>query len=106
MENLKELGSACQRLRELLGASQIDIANETGYSKETISAFETGRNNNARVLLWYIRHGFRVDLNGSYYFGDAPRPVKSVNLMDANDLEYIKLKQAVEASRCGGLNNG
>ena len=106
MKNLKELGSACQRLRELLGSSQIDIANETGYSKETISAFETGRNNNARVLLWYIQHGFRVDIEGKYYFGDAPRHVRSVNLMDADDPEYIKLKRTVEASRCGGLNNG
>ena len=64
MENLKELGQAAKAFRESLGASQIEVATATGYSKETVSAFETGRNNNARVLLWYVRHGFNYNGEG------------------------------------------
>ena len=33
------------------------VANETKYSVKTISAFETGRLNNAYLLMWYIDHG-------------------------------------------------
>lgn len=98
MENLKDLGHACQLLRELLGASQVDVARETGYSKETVSAFETGRNNNARVLLWYVRHGFRV-VDNQYFIVDRSSGMKTVNLTDANDPDYLKMLRALAESR-------
>lgn len=57
-----EIGQRCKEFRESLGVLQSDVAAETGYSKENVSAFETGRNNNARILLWYIEKGMEVKL--------------------------------------------
>lgn len=58
MDN-KELGRRCKLYRRYkLKATQNDVARDTGYSKNNISAFETGRNNNANILLWYIERGF------------------------------------------------
>lgn len=56
----KELGFACQSFRYLINETQNRIAEETGYSVESISAFENGRNNNAAILLWYFCHGLSV----------------------------------------------
>ena len=54
---LKPLGKACKRLRRDLNYTQQMVANETNYSVKTVSAFETGRLNNAFLLMWYIDHG-------------------------------------------------
>lgn len=54
---LKEIGKRCKEHRERLGKYQYDVANDTGYSKENVSAFETGRNNNAVILSWYAERG-------------------------------------------------
>lgn len=52
------MGALCRRFREeQLGLTQGEIATLTGYGKENISAFENGRNNNARILLVYIGLG-------------------------------------------------
>lgn len=61
MVDLKNLGLKCKKFRVSLGVLQSDVANDTGYSLENISAFETGRNDNARILLWYFMHGMTVD---------------------------------------------
>lgn len=61
MVDLKNLGLKCKEFRVSLGVLQSDVANDTGYSLENISAFETGRNDNARILLWYFMHGMTVD---------------------------------------------
>ena len=58
---LKEIGRQCQRLRESLGLLQTDIAADLNVSRETISAFETGRNDSAFLLSWYIEHGLELD---------------------------------------------
>lgn len=55
---LHYIGQHCKALREKLGLKQSDVAAEIGCSKENISAFECGRNNNAIILAWYIAHGF------------------------------------------------
>lgn len=57
MTDLKVLGRKCKRLRKSLSKTQSDVANDTGYSFKSISAFENGRANNAIILLWYINHG-------------------------------------------------
>ena len=62
--NLVELGTKCKELREQLGYFQSDVADEIGYSKETISSFECGRNNNATILFWYIQHGLNINEGG------------------------------------------
>lgn len=56
-ERLKEIGKKCKEYRIKAGYKQIDIARDLGFSMENISAFETGRNDNALILLWYISHG-------------------------------------------------
>ena len=61
---LKELGRRCKRFREDLGLLQSDVARDTGYSTETVSSFECGRNNNAMIFAWYVDHGLGGDQNG------------------------------------------
>lgn len=59
--SLSELGRRCKEFRVEHGYHQIDVAIDTGYSVENISAFETGRNDNARILLWYFSHGMKSE---------------------------------------------
>lgn len=62
MYDLKTLGVQCKRLRRTLDIKQTQVATETGYSQKSISAFESGRTNNALILLWYINHGLNRDI--------------------------------------------
>lgn len=55
--NLKDIGLRCKKYRVEHGYYQYDVAADTGYSVENISAFETGRNDNSRILMWYFEHG-------------------------------------------------
>lgn len=59
--SLREIGQRCKKYRVERGFYQMDVAKETGYSVENISAFETGRNDNARILLWYLSHGMKSE---------------------------------------------
>ena len=59
--NLKQLGEICKESRIEKGYLQSDIANQMHYSIENISAFENGKNNNAQLLLWYIRNGLDLE---------------------------------------------
>ena len=54
---LKEIGQKCKEFRKKIKASQRDVANDLCYTAENISAFENGRNDNAIILLWYVRNG-------------------------------------------------
>ena len=55
-----EIGKACQRYRKNIGKTQREVAEATHYSVENISAFENGRTNNFRILLWYVANGLNV----------------------------------------------
>lgn len=55
-----EIGKACQCYRKKIGKTQREVAEDTHYSVENISAFENGRTNNFRILLWYVAHGLNV----------------------------------------------
>lgn len=57
---LYRLGVYCGDFRRSQGATQISVAVDTGYSVETISSFECGRNNNLTIFLWYVVHGLDV----------------------------------------------
>lgn len=57
MVDLKLLGKMCKKYRIEIGYLQSDVAKETGYTSENISSFETGRNDNAKILLWYLSKG-------------------------------------------------
>lgn len=59
--SLREIGRRCKQFRVACGYYQADVAAEMGYSVENISSFETGRNDNARILLWYFAHGMKYE---------------------------------------------
>ena len=59
--NLRDIGRHCKEFRVECGYRQIDVANDLGYSVENISSFESGRNDNARILLWYFSHGMKPE---------------------------------------------
>lgn len=59
--SLREMGQRCKKYRVEHGFYQADVAKDTGYSIENISSFETGRNDNARILLWYFAHGMQAE---------------------------------------------
>ena len=59
--SLREMGRRCKKYRVHRGYYQTDVAADTGYSVENISSFETGRNDNARILLWYFEHGMKPE---------------------------------------------
>ena len=59
--SLRDIGRRCKEFRVEHGYYQADVALDTGYSVENISAFETGRNDNARILLWYFVHGMKSE---------------------------------------------
>lgn len=60
MLSLREIGQRCKQYRLEKGYLQRDVARDTGYSSENVSSFETGRNDNSRILLWYFAHGMSV----------------------------------------------
>lgn len=55
-----EIGKACQCYRKYIGKTQKEVAIDTNYSVENVSAFENGRTNNFRILLWYVAQGLNV----------------------------------------------
>ena len=59
--SLRQMGQRCKQFRVERGYYQLDVAIDTGYSVENISSFETGRNDNARILLWYFAHGMKAE---------------------------------------------
>lgn len=50
----------CREFRIEHGYTQKQIADDLNYTPMNISAFERGRTNNAKILLWYIEHGLNV----------------------------------------------
>ena len=56
----KEMGAKCAEFRKTIDVKQSEIASDLNVSVETISAFENGRTNNERVLMWYIEHGMTL----------------------------------------------
>ena len=59
--SLVEVGRTCKEYRESINLYQYDVAKDVGCSKENVSAFERGKNNNASILLWYIAKGLVFD---------------------------------------------
>ena len=56
-KSLKTLGLLCKQTRMIKGATQEELADIIGCTKQNISMFETGKNNNALILWWYIKNG-------------------------------------------------
>lgn len=58
MVDMSIIGARCRRFRrKVLKIELQDVANTIGYSRENISAFESGRNDNSLILLWYLSKG-------------------------------------------------
>lgn len=57
---LKIIGNNCRDYRVKIGYRLIDVAQETNYSLENIHSFESGRNDNYRILLWYLLKGMTI----------------------------------------------
>lgn len=57
---LKEISAACQAYRRREGIAQSRVAIDTGYSVESVSAFERGRTNNLMIYLWYANRGMDI----------------------------------------------
>lgn len=55
------IGKRCKEFRRRQGITQLRVSQDTSYSIENISKFETGRNDNMRILLWYIRMGLTYE---------------------------------------------
>ena len=71
---LRLIGDKCREHRKSLGLTQKDIAKELGYTSENISSFENGRNDNSRILLWYLSNGVVLQL-----------PILKRGVIDANN---------------------
>ena len=54
------VGRACKRFRRFMGYTQENVAHDLDLTGNTISVFEQGGNNSARILLWYIKKGLTI----------------------------------------------
>lgn len=54
------LGNLCKRWRIMNNYELSVVASDTGYTAENIIKFEQGKNNNLKIFLWYLEHGFDV----------------------------------------------
>lgn len=59
--DMAQLGSRCRDFRRSRRYYQSDVAEATGYTIKTISLFEAGKNDNYRILLWYMKHGMTLN---------------------------------------------
>lgn len=57
----KNIGSVCRKYRLEKGYRLRDVADDLNYSIRNVCAFEQGRNDNGRILLWYFKHGITID---------------------------------------------
>lgn len=62
MVDMSFIGARCRRYRRnVLKVELQDVASTLGYSRENISAFESGRNDNSLILLWYLSQGLTYE---------------------------------------------
>lgn len=57
---MTQIQAACQTLRESMGCSLQDVANDINYTRQNIYHFEHGNNRNYEILLWYIANGLNI----------------------------------------------
>lgn len=62
MKNInKTIGALCREHRtNYLHMTQKEVGECVGYSKENISIFERGLNDNATILCWYMANGVLI----------------------------------------------
>lgn len=55
------IGSCCKKYRQKLGYTQNEVAFELGTTRENVAKFESGRNRNYSILLWYVYYGLNIN---------------------------------------------
>lgn len=53
---LHNIGELCRKYRLSNGQTLKDVSIQMGYSISTIGYFERGRNDSAKMLMWYVEH--------------------------------------------------
>ena len=59
--DLKKLGACCREFRKDLGVSQEIVGQEIGYTNQSISWFEKGKNDSFTILAWYFYNGLKFE---------------------------------------------
>lgn len=59
---LHDVGLLCRDYRIANGQTLEDVSIQMGYSTSAIGYFERGRNDSARILLWYVKH-YKMPIN-------------------------------------------
>lgn len=61
--DLRELGRRCKVFRRGLGYTQEQVAADLYVTQSAVSHFEAGKNDSARILMWYVAHGFMLKIH-------------------------------------------
>ncbi len=90
-----------KQLRKADNLTQEDLANEIGFSRDTIKQVECGQRNPSLSLLNKLSYFFTMDLNKYYYAIENDQPIEVSKAffefkMYIETLELEKLKNAVE----------
>ena len=67
------VGLACKKLRQELSTTQSDVAFDLGTTRENIAKFESGKNRNYMILVWYIIMGLDFDKVVTSYVNESKR---------------------------------
>jgi len=61
LKYIDKIPMICKSFRSMKGISQEAVGEVTGYSKESVNAFENGRLFTYRIFLWYIDQGLNEE---------------------------------------------
>lgn len=53
---LHDIGKLCRHYRLINGQTMKDVSIQMGMSVSAVGYFERGRNDSAKILIWYIEH--------------------------------------------------
>jgi transcriptional regulator with XRE-family HTH domain len=70
------VGLACKKLRQEMTKTQSDVAFDLGTTRENIAKFESGKNRNYMILLWYVIMGLDIEKVVSDYVNESERNLK------------------------------
>lgn len=67
------IGTCCKKYRQKIGYTQQETAFMIGTTRENIAKFESGKNRNYMILLWYIFHGMNLNEVLARYGNESKR---------------------------------
>lgn len=59
---LRDIGQLCRDYRRAHSQTLKDVSIQMGYSISAIGYFERGRNDSAKMLMWYVEH-YKIPIN-------------------------------------------